>query len=44
MDVPESLIKRLRGAGKGKVAEEGIRFAIEQIQEFKEMKGIAGLT
>jgi methylenetetrahydrofolate reductase (NADPH) len=43
MDVPESLIKRLRGAGKGKVAEEGIRFAIEQIQEFKEMKGLAGI-
>ncbi len=43
MDVPESLIKRLRGAGKGKVAEEGIGFAIEQIQEFKEMKGIAGV-
>jgi methylenetetrahydrofolate reductase (NADPH) len=43
MDVPESLITRLRGAGKGKAAEEGIRFAIEQIQEFKEMKGIAGI-
>ena len=43
MDVPESLIQRLRGAGKGKVAEEGIKFAIEQIQEFKEMKGIAGI-
>jgi methylenetetrahydrofolate reductase (NADPH) len=43
MDVPESVITRLRGAGKGKVAEEGIRFAIEQIQEFKEMKGIAGV-
>jgi methylenetetrahydrofolate reductase (NADPH) len=43
MDVPESLIKRLRGAGKGQVAEEGIKFAIEQIQEFKEMKGIAGI-
>jgi methylenetetrahydrofolate reductase (NADPH) len=43
MDVPESLINRLRGAGKGKVAEEGIKFAVEQIQEFKEMKGIAGI-
>jgi methylenetetrahydrofolate reductase (NADPH) len=43
MDVPESLINRLRGAGKGKVAEEGIKFAVEQIQEFKEMKGIAGV-
>jgi methylenetetrahydrofolate reductase (NADPH) len=43
MDVPESLIKRLRGAGKGKVAEEGIRFAVEQIEEFKEMEGVAGI-
>ena len=43
MDVPEELIKRLQGAGKGKVAEEGIRFAIEQIEEFKEMEGVAGV-
>ena len=43
MDVPDALIKRLQGAGKGKVAEEGIRFAIEQIEEFKEMEGIAGV-
>jgi len=43
MDVPESLIQRLRGAGKGQVAEEGIKFAIEQIEEFKGMKGIAGV-
>lgn len=43
MDVPDPLIKRLQGAGKGKIAEEGIRFAIEQIEEFKEMEGIAGI-
>ena len=43
MDVPESLIKRLRGAGKGKAGEEGIRFALEQIEEFKEMEGVAGV-
>ncbi len=43
MDVPDPLIKRLQGAGKGKVAEEGIRFAIEQIEEFTEMEGIAGI-
>jgi methylenetetrahydrofolate reductase (NADPH) len=43
MDVPESLIQRLRGAGKGKVAEEGIKFALEQIEEFKEMQGVAGV-
>ena len=43
MDVPESLIERLQGAGKGKVAEEGIKFAVEQIEEFKEMEGVAGV-
>ncbi|MBW2609075.1 MAG: methylenetetrahydrofolate reductase [Deltaproteobacteria bacterium] len=43
MDVPESLIKRLKDAGKGKVAEEGIKFALEQIEEFKEMEGVAGV-
>jgi len=43
MDVPDSLIKRLQGAGKGKVAAEGIRFAVEQIEEFKEMEGVAGV-
>jgi len=43
MDVPGELIKRLQGAGKGKVAEEGIRFAVEQIEEFKQMEGIAGV-
>ena len=43
MDVPDSLINRLKGAGKGKAAEEGIKFAVEQIEEFKEMEGIAGV-
>ncbi|MBI5550579.1 MAG: methylenetetrahydrofolate reductase [Desulfobacterales bacterium] len=43
MDVPADVIKRIEGAGKGKMAEEGIKFAIEQIQEFKEMKGVAGV-
>jgi methylenetetrahydrofolate reductase (NADPH) len=43
MDVPEELIDRLKGAGKGNQAEEGIKFAIEQIEEFKEMEGVAGV-
>jgi methylenetetrahydrofolate reductase (NADPH) len=43
MDVPDFLIKRLEGAGKGKVAEEGIKITLEQIEEFKEMEGIAGI-
>jgi len=43
MDVPDALIKRLKRVEKGKVAEEGIKFALEQIAEFKEMKGVAGV-
>ncbi|MFH2007974.1 MAG: methylenetetrahydrofolate reductase [bacterium] len=43
MDVPDEIIDRLKGAGKGKVAAEGIKIACEQIREFKEMKGVAGV-
>lgn len=43
MDVPDEIIDRLKGAGKGKVADEGIKIACEQIEEFKEMKGVAGV-
>ncbi len=43
MDVPDDLIKRIEGAGKGKMAEEGIKFACEQIEEFKAMEGVAGV-
>ena len=43
MDVPDEIIERLRGAGKGKVAAEGIKIACEQIQEFKEMTGVHGV-
>jgi len=43
MDVPDEVIKRLEGAGKGKVAEEGIKIACEQIEEFKMLKGVHGV-
>jgi methylenetetrahydrofolate reductase (NADPH) len=43
MDVPDEVIKRLQGAEKGKVAAEGIKMACEQIEEFKELKGVAGV-
>ncbi|MDL2274630.1 methylenetetrahydrofolate reductase [Desulfosarcina sp. OttesenSCG-928-G10] len=43
MDVPESIIKRLQGVDKKKVADEGITIACEQIEEFKTMKGVAGV-
>ncbi|MBW1650099.1 MAG: methylenetetrahydrofolate reductase [Deltaproteobacteria bacterium] len=43
MDVPDEIIKRLQGVDKKAVAEEGIKIACEQIEEFKEMKGVAGV-
>lgn len=43
MDVPDEIIKRLQGVEKKMVADEGIKIACEQIEEFKEMKGVAGV-
>ncbi|MBN2333419.1 MAG: methylenetetrahydrofolate reductase [Deltaproteobacteria bacterium] len=43
MDVPDEIITRLQGVEKKKVADEGIKIACEQIEEFKEMKGVAGV-
>jgi methylenetetrahydrofolate reductase (NADPH) len=43
MDVPDETIDRLQGVDKGKQAEEGIKIACEQIEEFKELKGVAGV-
>jgi methylenetetrahydrofolate reductase (NADPH) len=43
MDVPDEIIKRLQGVPKDKVADEGIKIACEQIEEFKQMKGVAGV-
>jgi len=39
--VPDQLIKRLEGAEDAK--EEGIKICIEQIQQLKQMEGIAGV-
>ncbi len=43
MDVPNWVIKRLEGVEKKKQASEGIAICCEQIEEFKEMKGVAGV-
>jgi len=43
MDIPTSRIKRLKGVDKRDQAEEGIRLALEQIEAFKEMQGVAGV-
>ena len=43
LDVPDWVIDRLKGVEKKKQASEGIAICCEQIAEFKEMKGIAGV-
>ncbi|MBU1155933.1 MAG: methylenetetrahydrofolate reductase [Proteobacteria bacterium] len=43
MDVPESVVKRLQSVDKKQQAAEGIKMAIEQIEEFKQMDGVAGV-
>ena len=43
MDVPDWVIKRLKGVEKKKQATEGIAICCEQIAEFKEMQGVAGV-
>jgi methylenetetrahydrofolate reductase (NADPH) len=42
MDVPDEVVKRIGGVPKEKQAEEGVTFAIEQIQELKEVPGVRG--
>ena len=42
MDVPDDIIKRVAGVPKEKVADEGIKICVEQIQELKEVKGVRG--
>ena len=43
MDVPDDIIKRLQGVDKKAQAKEGVAIAAEQIQEMKEMPGVAGV-
>lgn len=43
MDVPDSLIERLKGVPKEKQAEEGIRVCVEMIQQLKEIPGVRGV-
>lgn len=43
MDVPDELIARLKQAGKEHAAEEGIKIAVETIQQLKEIEGVRGV-
>jgi methylenetetrahydrofolate reductase (NADPH) len=42
IDVPDEVIKRMAGVPKEKMAEEGIKIAVESIERLKEVKGVAG--
>ncbi len=43
MEVPDELVKRVAGVDKKEQAEEGIKILLEQIEQVKEMPGIAGV-
>jgi len=43
MDVPDLIIDRLKGVEKKGQAKEGIQIAVDQIQEMKEIPGVAGV-
>jgi methylenetetrahydrofolate reductase (NADPH) len=43
MDVPEAIINRLKGVEKKKQKQEGIKIAVETIQQLKKIKGVKGV-
>lgn len=43
ISIPDSIIQRMKGAPKGQGAEEGIKLLLEQIEEVREIPGIAGV-
>lgn len=43
MEVPDALVKRIASAPKEAQAEEGIKILLEQIEQVKEIPGVAGI-
>ena len=43
MQIPESVINRMAGVPKEKAADEGIKIFCEQVEQIKEIEGIAGV-
>ena len=43
MDVPDAIMERLAGVAPENVAEEGIKIALEQIEQLRRIKGVAGV-
>jgi methylenetetrahydrofolate reductase (NADPH) len=42
IDVPDEIVQRLGGIPKEKQPEEGLKLAVEQIEELKEVEGVRG--
>jgi methylenetetrahydrofolate reductase (NADPH) len=43
MDVPETVIKRMKAVPAGKQREEGLKIAVETIKALKKIKGVHGV-
>jgi methylenetetrahydrofolate reductase (NADPH) len=43
MDVPETLIQRMASIPTQQQAQEGIKIAVETIQQVRRIKGVAGI-
>jgi methylenetetrahydrofolate reductase (NADPH) len=43
MDVPEALIARIKGVDKKRQRQEGIKIAVETIEQLKEIEGVRGV-
>jgi methylenetetrahydrofolate reductase (NADPH) len=43
IDVPESIIERMEGVPSDRQSDEGIRIALEILEELRQMRGVAGV-
>jgi methylenetetrahydrofolate reductase (NADPH) len=43
MDVPDEVVKRMKGLDKEKAAEEGVNLCIEIAEEVRQIEGVRGL-
>jgi methylenetetrahydrofolate reductase (NADPH) len=43
IDVPDPIIDRMGGVTPDRQADEGIRIALEIVEELREMRGVAGV-
>jgi 5,10-methylenetetrahydrofolate reductase len=43
MDIPDSIIERLRGVPKEQVSKEGIKLCVDIINQVRQIKGVAGI-